>query len=84
MAEPRAWIFLFKCMFHGPRLHETDYFASGFSGGMSAFINGHFLGSAEGTSHSQEGIDVLNVTYTFLPTQLKDLKNGSFFWIPNY
>jgi len=37
----------------------------GFAGAMSAFLNGHFLGSAQGTAHSQTGIGVLNVTYTF-------------------
>ena len=45
---------------------------------MSAFLNGHFLGSAQGTAHSQDGIDVLNVTYTFSPAHLVSGDNGQF------
>lgn len=45
---------------------------------MSAFLNGHFLGSAQGTAHSQNGIDVLNVTYTFSPAYLVSGDNGQF------
>ena len=43
---------------------------------MSAFLNGHFLGSAQGTAHSQDGIDVLNVTYTFNTAHLISGDNG--------
>ena len=50
----------------------------GFAGAMSAFLNGHFLGSAQGTAHSQDGIDVLNVTYTFNPEHLVSGDNGQF------
>jgi len=45
---------------------------------MSAFLNGHFLGTAQGTAHSQDGIDVLNVTYTFNPAHLVAGDNGQF------
>ena len=51
---------------------------SGFAGAMSAFLNGHFLGSAQGTAHSQDGIDVLNVTYTFEPAHLVSDDNSQF------
>lgn len=45
---------------------------------MSAFLNGHFLGSRQGTAHSQDGIDVLNVVYTFNPAHLVSGNNGQF------
>ncbi|KAF9445456.1 glycoside hydrolase family 35 protein [Macrolepiota fuliginosa MF-IS2] len=37
----------------------------GFSFGYSAFLNGHFLGSGEGSSHSQDGVDILRPTFNF-------------------
>lgn len=43
---------------------------------MSAFLNGHFLGTVQGTAHSQRGIDVLNVTHTFKPAHLVSGDNG--------
>ena len=43
---------------------------------MSAFLNGHFLGTVQGTAHSQRGIDVLNVTHTFNPAHLVSGDNG--------
>ena len=49
---------------------------------MSAFLNGHFLGSAQGTAHSQDGIDVLNVTYRFNPAHLISGDNGQFHEYP--
>ena len=49
---------------------------SGYAGAMSAFLNGHFLGTVQGTAHSQRGIDVLNVTHTFNPAHLVSGDNG--------
>ncbi|KAK7031085.1 hypothetical protein VNI00_013689 [Paramarasmius palmivorus] len=43
----------------------------GFSFGYTAFLNSHFLGSAQGTSHSQDGVDVLSASFTFESEQLK-------------
>ena len=62
--------------FDPPNFVCLRYRRRGFAGGMSAFLNGHFLGSAEGTAHSQDGIDVLNVTYTFNTAHLVSGDNG--------
>ncbi|KAF9465548.1 glycoside hydrolase family 35 protein [Collybia nuda] len=37
----------------------------GFSFGYTAFINGHFLGSGQGSSHSQQGVDILSPIFNF-------------------
>ena len=50
--------------------------ASGYSCAFTAFVNSHFLGSAQGTSHSQQGVDILNQTFTFSADQLRDGDNG--------
>ncbi|KAF9465547.1 glycoside hydrolase family 35 protein [Collybia nuda] len=42
----------------------------GFSFGYSAFINGHFLGSGQGSSHSQSGVDILSPVFNFTASQL--------------
>ncbi|KAJ7176384.1 glycoside hydrolase family 35 protein [Mycena crocata] len=42
----------------------------GFSFGYSVFLNSHFLGSGQGTSHSQEGVDILSPTFNFTQDQL--------------
>ncbi|KAF7291169.1 putative beta-galactosidase A [Mycena indigotica] len=42
----------------------------GFSFGYSAFINGHFLGSGQGSSISQTGVDLLSPTFNFTADQL--------------
>ncbi|KAJ7058360.1 glycoside hydrolase family 35 protein [Mycena amicta] len=47
----------------------------GFSFGYSAFINGHFLGSGQGSSHSQDGVDLLSPTFNFTADQLVDGDN---------
>ncbi|KAK1216295.1 hypothetical protein PQX77_021082 [Marasmius sp. AFHP31] len=47
----------------------------GFSFAFSAWLNGHFLGSDQGSSHSQDGIDLLNATFTFSPELLRDGDN---------
>ena len=62
--------------FDSPRFECLRSRRSGFAGAMSAFLNGHFLGSAQGTAHSQDGIDVLNVTYTFNLAYLVSGDNG--------
>ncbi|KAJ7196639.1 glycoside hydrolase family 35 protein [Mycena pura] len=47
----------------------------GFSFGYSAFINGHFLGSGQGSSIDQSGVDLLSPTFTFTQAQLVDGDN---------
>ncbi|KAK0444118.1 glycoside hydrolase family 35 protein [Armillaria borealis] len=47
----------------------------GFSFGYSVFLNGHFLGSGQGSSHSQDGVDILSPTYNFTMDQLVDGDN---------
>ncbi|KAK0470339.1 glycoside hydrolase family 35 protein [Desarmillaria tabescens] len=47
----------------------------GFSFGYSAFLNGRFLGSGQGSSHSQDGVDILSPTYNFTVNQLVDGDN---------
>ncbi|KAL1724445.1 glycoside hydrolase family 35 protein [Schizophyllum commune] len=47
----------------------------GYSCAFTAFVNSHFLGSAQGTSHSQQGVDILNQTFTFSADQLRDGDN---------
>ncbi|RDB18471.1 putative beta-galactosidase A [Hypsizygus marmoreus] len=42
----------------------------GFSFGYSAFLNSHFLGSGQGSSHSQEGVDILSPVFNFTADQL--------------
>ncbi|KAG6916269.1 hypothetical protein DXG01_007613 [Tephrocybe rancida] len=42
----------------------------GYSFGYSAFINSHFLGSGQGSSHSQDGVDILSPTFNFTAGQL--------------
>ncbi|KAJ6608888.1 putative beta-galactosidase, partial [Mycena sp. CBHHK59/15] len=42
----------------------------GFSFGYSVFINSHFLGSGQGSSHSQSGVDILSPTFNFTQSQL--------------
>jgi len=42
----------------------------GFSFGYSVFLNSHFLGSGQGTSHSQQGVDILSPTFNFTSDQL--------------
>ncbi|KAJ8075272.1 hypothetical protein PM082_019608 [Marasmius tenuissimus] len=44
----------------------------GFSFAYSAWLNDHFLGSDQGSSHSQDGVDLLNATFSFSPEQLRD------------
>jgi hypothetical protein len=50
---------------------------SGFSFGYSAFINGHFLGSGQGSSHSQQGVDILSPVFNFTVEQLVTGDNGN-------
>ncbi|KAJ8507813.1 hypothetical protein ONZ45_g9854 [Pleurotus djamor] len=47
----------------------------GFSFGYSAFLNSHFLGSGQGTSHSQDGTDILSPTFNFTQEMLLDGEN---------
>ncbi|KAJ7627198.1 glycoside hydrolase family 35 protein [Roridomyces roridus] len=47
----------------------------GFSFGYSAFINGKFLGSGQGSSISQTGVDLLSPTFNFTADQLVDGDN---------
>ncbi|KAF9016420.1 hypothetical protein BDZ89DRAFT_1045808 [Hymenopellis radicata] len=47
----------------------------GFSFGYSAFINGHFLGSGQGSSHSQQGVDILEPVFNFTSDQLVEGDN---------
>lgn len=47
----------------------------GYSCAFSAWVNDQFLGSSQGSSHSQDGVDILNQTYTFSPDQLRDGDN---------
>ncbi|KAJ7898549.1 glycoside hydrolase family 35 protein [Mycena olivaceomarginata] len=42
----------------------------GFSFGYSVFINSHFLGSGQGSSHSQDGVDLLSPAFNFTQDQL--------------
>ncbi|KAF8075232.1 glycoside hydrolase family 35 protein [Lyophyllum atratum] len=42
----------------------------GFSFGYSAFINSQFLGSGQGSSHSQDGVDILSPVFNFTAGQL--------------
>ncbi|KAJ7275854.1 glycoside hydrolase family 35 protein [Mycena rebaudengoi] len=42
----------------------------GFSFGYSVFLNSHFLGSGQGSSHSQEGVDLLSPAFNFTADQL--------------
>ncbi|KAJ7036014.1 glycoside hydrolase family 35 protein [Mycena alexandri] len=42
----------------------------GFSFGYSVFINGQFLGSGQGSSISQTGVDILSPTFNFTQAQL--------------
>jgi len=42
---------------------------------MSAFLNGKFLGSGQGSSWSWTGVDVQNGSYSFTPDMLKS-ENG--------
>ncbi|KAF9258036.1 glycoside hydrolase family 35 protein [Marasmius fiardii PR-910] len=44
----------------------------GFSFAYSAWLNSHFLGSGQGSSHSQDGVDLLSANFTFQPEWLKD------------
>lgn len=48
----------------------------GFSFGYSAFINSHFLGSGQGSSQGQDGVDILSPTFSFTPEQLAEGDNG--------
>lgn len=48
----------------------------GFSFGYSAFINSHFLGSGQGTSRGQSGVDILQPTFNFTSAQLVPGDNG--------
>ncbi|KAL0562735.1 hypothetical protein V5O48_019345, partial [Marasmius crinis-equi] len=47
----------------------------GFSFAYSAWLNDQFLGSDQGTSHSQDGVDLLSANFTFSPEQLRDGDN---------
>ncbi|KAJ6453970.1 glycoside hydrolase family 35 protein [Mycena sanguinolenta] len=47
----------------------------GFSFGYSVFINSHFLGSGQGSSIDQSGVDLLSPTFTFTEAQLVDGDN---------
>ncbi|KAK7017720.1 putative beta-galactosidase A [Favolaschia claudopus] len=47
----------------------------GFSFGYSAFLNSHFLGSGQGSSHSQDGVDLLSPTFNFTQDQLVEGDN---------
>ncbi|KAJ7075303.1 glycoside hydrolase family 35 protein [Mycena belliarum] len=47
----------------------------GFSFGYSAFLNSHFLGSGQGSSHSQSGVDLLSPTFDFKQDQLLSGEN---------
>ncbi|KAF7313122.1 putative beta-galactosidase A [Mycena kentingensis (nom. inval.)] len=47
----------------------------GFSFGYSAFLNGHFLGSGQGSSISQTGVDQLSPTFNFTAEQLVEGDN---------
>ncbi|KAJ6518287.1 glycoside hydrolase family 35 protein [Mycena vitilis] len=42
----------------------------GFSFAYSVFINSHFLGSGQGSSHSQSGVDLLSPAFNFTQDQL--------------
>ncbi|KAG7096341.1 hypothetical protein E1B28_003785 [Marasmius oreades] len=44
----------------------------GFSFAYSAWLNSDFLGSGQGSSHSQDGVDLLSVNFTFQPEWLKE------------
>ncbi|KAF7360949.1 putative beta-galactosidase A [Mycena sanguinolenta] len=47
----------------------------GFSFGYSVFINSHFLGSGQGSSIDQSGVDLLSPTFNFTQDQLVDGDN---------
>ncbi|KDQ25254.1 hypothetical protein PLEOSDRAFT_1084879 [Pleurotus ostreatus PC15] len=47
----------------------------GFSFGYSVFLNTHFLGSGQGSSHSQDGVDILSPSFNFTQDQLHDGDN---------
>ncbi|KAL4260568.1 glycosyl hydrolase 35 family protein [Pleurotus pulmonarius] len=47
----------------------------GFSFGYSVFLNTHFLGSGQGSSHSQDGVDILSPNFNFTEDQLRDGDN---------
>ncbi|KAF7422991.1 hypothetical protein PC9H_011155 [Pleurotus ostreatus] len=47
----------------------------GFSFGYSVFLNTHFLGSGQGSSHSQDGVDILSPSFNFTQDQLLDGDN---------
>ncbi|KAJ3575118.1 hypothetical protein NP233_g1314 [Leucocoprinus birnbaumii] len=61
--------------FKGPAQGVELAIQGGFSFGYSAFLNGHFLGSGEGTSHSQQGVDILSPTFNFTQSMLSDDDN---------
>ncbi|KAG6865685.1 hypothetical protein C0991_000298 [Blastosporella zonata] len=49
----------------------------GFSFGYSVFINSHFLGSGQGSSHSQDGVDILSPAFNFTDGQLVEGDNDN-------
>jgi hypothetical protein len=51
---------------------------SGFSFGYSVFLNSHFLGSGQGSSHSQDGVDLLSPSFNFTQDQLVPGGNGGY------
>ncbi|PFH45542.1 glycoside hydrolase family 35 protein [Amanita thiersii Skay4041] len=53
----------------------------GFSFGYSVFLNSHFLGSGQGSSHSQDGVDILSPVFNFTSDQLVDGDNGSMLYV---
>ncbi|KAJ8074302.1 hypothetical protein PM082_012613 [Marasmius tenuissimus] len=67
------WIF--RGHFNGNATGVNLSVQGGFSFAYSAWLNDHFLGSDQGSSHSQDGIDLLNTTFTFGPEQLRDDDN---------
>lgn len=76
--RPREFSFLFKGGWY-PQLtaDATQALISGFSFGYSAFINGQFLGSGQGSSHSQDGVDILSPVFNFTASQLVTGDNGT-------
>ncbi|PVG04082.1 putative beta-galactosidase [Serendipita vermifera] len=49
--------------------------STGFSGAMTAYLNGIVLGSAQGTSKGQSGVDIQQGNYTFTADMLRESKN---------
>ncbi|KAF8996419.1 glycoside hydrolase family 35 protein [Cyathus striatus] len=47
----------------------------GFSFGYSVFLNSYFLGSGQGSSHSQSGVDILQPVFNFTQDQLLPAEN---------